>query len=54
MVPLGGSNNNSNHQSHNNSGTQTMEGASVQSGTFKGHGIGATVRGGFTTISSIQ
>ncbi|XP_054805535.1 uncharacterized protein LOC129308450 [Prosopis cineraria] len=42
----------SNH--YHNSGTETIQGDTVQTGTFKGHGTGAKIQGGFTASGNIQ
>ncbi|KAK4265888.1 hypothetical protein QN277_026879 [Acacia crassicarpa] len=38
---------------HQNSGTQSIGGKTEQSGTFKGHGAGASIQGGFTATGGI-
>ncbi|XP_028751731.1 zinc finger CCCH domain-containing protein 49-like [Neltuma alba] len=38
---------------HQNSGTESIGGKTEQSGTFKGHGTGASIQGGFTASGSI-
>ncbi|KAK4265887.1 hypothetical protein QN277_026878 [Acacia crassicarpa] len=38
---------------HQNSGTQSIGGNTEQSGTFKGHGTGASIQGGFTATGNI-
>ncbi|KAF7837728.1 zinc finger CCCH domain-containing protein 49-like [Senna tora] len=40
-------------EQHQNTGTQTIGGRTEQSGTFKGHGTGASIQGGFTASGSI-
>ncbi|KAK4265889.1 hypothetical protein QN277_026880 [Acacia crassicarpa] len=39
---------------YHNSGTETIQGDTVQTGTFKGHGTGAKIQGGFTASGNIQ
>lgn len=39
---------------YHNSGTETIQGNTVQTGTFKGHGTGARIQGGFTASGNIQ
>lgn len=43
-----------NGSSHYNSGTETIIGNTNQSGTFKGHGVGARIEGGFTAGGNIS
>lgn len=42
------------HYYHTNSGTSTIQGDLKQDGTFKGHGTGARIQGGFTASGDIQ
>ena len=39
---------------YNNYGTSSIEGNTKQDGTFKGHGTGASVQGGFTASGDIK